>query len=238
MTSQGRQKTLQVAIDGTAASGKSTVAMLLAQRLKISYLDTGKLYRAVTLHFLDQDDRIPQKWDEDWACTALEGTVLEIEPADDGECRICLGKRDVTEILGTNRVETATSYAARLPAVRDWLLDRQREIARTHSVVMAGRDIGTVVLPEATVKVFMEADLEERAKRRLVQQSGEDFSQDELDRAVEALAVRDRLDAERDCAPMVAADDALILNSTRQSPQQLVDLILAKIRLASREANR
>ncbi len=229
MTAPGPRKTLQVAIDGTAASGKSTVAMLVAHRLRISYLDTGKLYRAVTLHFLDHDARTPETWDEDWACNALKGAVLEIEPSHNGECRICLGKQDVTEILGSTRVEIATSYAARLPAVRDWLLERQREIARTHSVVMAGRDIGTIVLPQATVKVFMEADLEERAKRRLTQQSGENFTEEELQRAVDALAARDRLDAERDCAPMVAADDALRLNSTRQSPEQLVDLILTKV---------
>lgn len=219
---------LQIAIDGTAASGKSTVAKRLANKLGISYLDTGKLYRAVAMAFLKESEVLPEDWTEDVAELLLAGTTLEVKPADNDECRVFLANTDVTDELGAPPVELATSFAARLPVVRAWLLELQRDLGRRYPIVMAGRDIGTVVLPEADLKVFMVADLEERARRRLLQQ-GVHFNPDELAQAVSDLAGRDERDSSRDCAPMVCAEDALKLDSTRMTPEELVDLIIAQL---------
>jgi cytidylate kinase len=220
--------TLQIAIDGTAASGKSTVAKLLAQKLQISYLDTGKLYRAVALAFLRESNIAPEAWDEALARDLLSHTTLEVRPADSDECRVYLQQTDVTDQLGDPKVETSTSYAARLPYVRHWLLHLQRDLGERCSVVMAGRDIGTVVLPNAILKVFMVADLQERARRRLLQQ-GVQFGSEELEQAASDLANRDHRDSSREVAPMVAAQDALHLDSTRHTPEELVQTIIAHL---------
>lgn len=223
---------LQIAIDGTAASGKSTVAQRLAQKLSISYLDTGKLYRAVALAFLRESRLRPEEWTQAEAERILAATSLEVRPADADECRVFLAGVDVTEQLGSPEVELSTSFAARMPFVRAWLLDLQRDLGQRFSIVMAGRDIGTVVLPNATLKVFMGADLQERARRRLLQQ-GVHFGPEELQQAEADLARRDQIDSSRECAPMVAAEDALRLDSTAHTPEELVDLIISQL-----EANR
>lgn len=220
---------LQIAIDGTAASGKSTVAQRLAQKLSISYLDTGKLYRAVALAFLRESTAKPEEWTENLARQVLADTTLEVKPADADECRVYLGGVDVTEQLGTPEVELSTSFAARMPYVRAWLLDLQRDLGQRFPIVMAGRDIGTVVLPNANLKVFMGADLQERARRRLLQQ-GVHFGPEELQQAEADLARRDQIDSSRECAPMMAADDALRLDSTRHTPEELVDLIISELK--------
>lgn len=219
---------IQIALDGTAASGKSTVAKRLAEKLSISYLDTGKLYRAVTLAFLRESGLAPADWSEEAAREILAHTTLEVRPADSDECRVFLSGVDVTDQLGAPEVEKSTSLAARLPYVRAWLLELQRDLGRRFSIVMAGRDIGTVVLPEAHLKVFMVADLQERARRRLLQQ-GVNFGPEQLDEAVQDLARRDQIDSSRDCAPMVAAPDALHLDSTGHTPEELVDLIIGQL---------
>ena len=223
---------LQIAIDGTAASGKSTVARRLAQKLSISYLDTGKLYRAVALAFLRESQALPEEWTEEMAREWLRNTTLEVKPSQADECRVHLGGVDVTDQLGTPEVELSTSFAARMPYVRAWLLDLQRDLGQRFAIVMAGRDIGTVVLPNADLKVFMGADLQERARRRLLQQ-GMQCGPEDLEKAVADLGKRDHIDSSRECAPMVAADDALHLDSTEHTPEELVDLIVARL-----EANR
>lgn len=212
-----------IAIDGTAASGKSTVAQILAQNLGCGYLDTGKLYRAIALDFLTHLGTKPEAWAElkSEVDHRLSQVDLKIEIPTSGECRILLERRDVNEQLSELGVESATPFAARLPEVREFLLDVQRDLAKTSSVVMAGRDIGTVVLPKATLKVFIEADLEERARRRLIQHR-ENYTQDELKASIEALSQRDQKDANREHAPMAVAKDALLLNSTERSPDDLV----------------
>lgn len=220
--------TYQIAIDGTAASGKSTVAKRLAEKLQISYLDTGKLYRAVALAFLRESATAPDGWDEVMAQDVLGRTTLEVKPADSDECRVHLEGKDVTDHLGDPEVENSTSFAARIPYVRAWLLDLQRDLGSRYSIVMAGRDIGTVVLPDAILKVFMVADLQERARRRLLQQ-GVHFGPGELEQAVADLANRDHRDSSREVAPMLAAPDALHLDSTGHTPEELVDMILSQL---------
>lgn len=211
-----------IAIDGTAASGKSTVAKMLAHKLNCSYLDTGKLYRAIALDFLSRGYEEPEAWDRLDLDEHLQSVKIRLDTPPKGECRIILHNVDVGHRLNDLKVERATPYAARLPKVRDFLLEVQRDLARRSSVVMAGRDIGTVVLPDATVKVFIEADLKERARRRLAQHE-DHFTKQELEEAAEALRKRDEADAQREHAPMSAADGSLRLDSTNRSPEQLVD---------------
>ena len=219
---------LQIAIDGTAASGKSTVAKRLAEKLSIAYLDTGKLYRAVALAFLRESVLSPEEWDEASARTILEKTTLEVKPTAQDECRVYLAGEDVTDQLGESAVELATPLAARLPVVRAWLLELQRDLGRRYSIVMAGRDIGTVVLPDADLKVFMQAELQERARRRLAQQ-GVEYTPEELEQAASDLARRDQRDSDRECAPMLCADDALRLDSTAVTPEELIEQILTRL---------
>lgn len=218
-------KTIQIALDGTAASGKSTVAKLLAEKLDIAYLDTGKLYRAVALYFLECGQLSPDEWSPEWAKEKLQQTTLSLNTDVPGEVRVHLSGQDVTERLADPTVERATPMCAKLSIVRDWLLDLQRDLANSVSIVMAGRDIGTVVLPDATIKIYMEASLEERARRRLSQQKP-NYSESELAEATADLRLRDQTDANRECAPMVAADDALMLDSTSTTPQRLVETIV------------
>lgn len=220
-----------IAIDGTAASGKSTVARLLAENLECSYLDTGKLYRAVALHFLSHLSEPPDEWKEglEPLGDSLKRIDLRIETPKSGECRIILSGEDVNERLAELKTERATPFAARIPAVRDYLLDVQRQLAKTDSVVMAGRDIGTVVLPDATLKIFIDAQVKERARRRLTQHQ-DDYTERELHEAAEALATRDRKDSQREIAPMRAAEDALELDSTNQTPDELVTFIVSELK--------
>ena len=221
-----------IAIDGTAASGKSTVSKILAQKLQCSYLDTGKLYRAVALDFLTKFGSSAQEWIEDQnLINYLEELRLEVKGRESEECRILIRGVDVTAKLSALDVEQATPYAARMPSVRAYLLDVQRDVASENSVVMAGRDIGSVVLPNATLKVFIEADVTERAKRRLSQHKS-NFDEKELAGAVDALRSRDEKDANRKCAPMTCASDALCLDSTNLKPEELVEAIAARLHLS------
>jgi CMP/dCMP kinase len=227
-------KIYSIAIDGTAASGKSTVAQMLAHKLGCSYLDTGKLYRAISLDFLSRGYEEPEGWAKLDLAQHLDSVKIRLDTPPRGECRIILHNVDVGHRLNDLRVEQATPFAARLPEVRDFLLEVQRDLAKVSPVVMAGRDIGTVVLPDATLKVFIEADLRERARRRLSQHA-DDFTNQELDEAAESLRKRDEADARREHAPMTAAADSLRLDSTNRSPEQLVEDIAEALnaRLAS-----
>lgn len=211
-----------VAIDGTAASGKSTVARLLAQKLNCSYLDTGKLYRALALDLLSRGHEDPAGWAKMDLGDHLRTVKIRLDTPPAGECRIILHNVDVGHRLDDLKVEHATPCAARLPEIREFLLDVQRDLAKRSSVVMAGRDIGTVVLPEATLKVFIDADLEERAQRRLAQHQ-DNFTKQELAEAAEALRRRDEADKNRQLAPMSAAKDSIRLDSTNWSAEQLVE---------------
>ena len=231
-----------VAIDGTAASGKSTVAKLLAESLSCSYLDTGKLYRAIALELMRRSSKAPQSWSADieHIREALDRSGLRIEAPEVGECRVFLGDTDVNDLLCELEVEQATPFAARIPEVRSHLLDVQRDLPKRTSVIMAGRDIGTVVLPHADLKVFIEADLQERAKRRLSQHKA-NFTQAELQKASEDLKARDHKDSTRECAPMICDKGALKLDSTQQTPEQLVcqikTALLSNLESQPQEAN-
>jgi CMP/dCMP kinase len=214
-------KPLIIAIDGPAGAGKSTVAQMLAHRLGLTYVDSGATYRAAALRVLDSGVS-----PEDEPGVAEVVARAEITFSDTGgRPRVLLDGRDVTDKIRTSEVTLAAAKVSRLPEVRKKLGALQRDFARGRGVVMEGRDIGTVVFPDAALKVFLEADRDERARRRLEQNHQEGRSTTLEDTAYE-LGRRDQLDAERKISPLVAAPDAVEIDSTHLSAEQVVQRIL------------
>jgi cytidylate kinase len=214
-----------VAIDGPAASGKSSTAKAVARALGWTHLDSGALYRALTLAALDH------LGGGQWLETRIVGLAhdLPVRLVLIGtEFRPTVSGVDVGEAIRTERVTARVSGVAALPAVRRWVNARQREAAQAHpaGVVVDGRDIGTVVFPDAPVKVFLTATPEERVRRRITQR-GEAMEADRVSRESAALAARDEADSTRSVAPLQPAPDALILDSTRLSFQDQVDRVVA-----------
>jgi cytidylate kinase len=207
-----------IAIDGPAGAGKSTIARRLAQRLGFTYIDTGAMYRAVALWARRQGvDTADMHRMEQLARAAS----IELEPA---SARVLLNGEDVSEQIRTPEVAEAASAAAAIPAVRRALVEKQRAMGASSSVVMEGRDIGSVVFPSADVKIFLDADPEERARRRLA----------ETDGTPEAIAAqlkrRDERDRGRLESPLMQAPDAVYLDSTGLSPDEVEEAILKVIR--------
>ncbi len=210
-----------VTIDGPAGAGKSTIARLLAQRLGFRFLDTGAMYRAVTLAALRRglatDD--PAAWAE------LAGRIdLRFE----GQ-RVLLAGEDVSDAIRANRVTIHSRYAADNPRVRERLVERQREIGRTGDIVTEGRDQGTVVFPQAECKIFLTASPAERARRRVAElrQRGENPEFAEI--LTQQLA-RDQRDAERSVGPLAAAEDAIVVATDSLSIEQVVDRLVDLVR--------
>ena len=216
-----------IVIDGPAGSGKSTTAREVARRLGFRHLDSGALYRALTYALLESG-RPPDSW------PALTESDLNAHPvrmtAAGSAFRIMLGARTLTMELRSPEVDAHVSAVARLPAVRGWLLDRQRQAGREGSLVGDGRDLGTVVFPEAEVKIFLVAGVEERARRRLLQTGRALDSESEVTAEVARLRTRDRIDATRAIAPLKKAADALELDGTHLSFEEQVDAILGEVR--------
>jgi cytidylate kinase len=218
-----------VAIDGPAASGKSTTARLAALRLGFRYLDTGAMYRAVTWKALaagadPADGR---------ALAALAASVrLELVPGPAGE-RLLADGDDVTERIREPAVTRAVSLVASVPAVRRALVPLQRALARGGPAVVEGRDIGTVVFPDAAVKIFLVASLEERARRRRLELGERAGSLAEL---AEEIRRRDALDSERDDSPLRPAPDAVPLDTTGLAIEDVVAEIVRIVRAALGEA--
>jgi len=222
---------LVVALDGPGSSGKSTVGSAAAEYLGYRFCDTGMFYRAITWLALERG--IPL---EDGA--ALAALVPEVELAAEGErrlSRVLVAGRDVTVKVASSRVDHSVSEVARQPEVRAALLPRQREVARGGGIVMAGRDIGTVVLPNADLKLFLDASVAERARRR-AEQRGVDPESPAGERLLDELRRRDRIDGTRDVAPLRAADDAVVIKSDGNSLGQTIDEVVAAIRRRERDA--
>jgi cytidylate kinase len=213
-----------VAIDGPAGAGKSTIATGVANRMGFTHVDTGALYRAVTLAVMERhapDD-------------ALGELTRDLDVHFDGD-RVLLGDRDVTRRIRDTDVTAHVSHVSAQPAVREGLLELQRRLGRAdpHGAVLEGRDIGTVVFPDAELKVFLTASAEERARRRHAELtfSGDTASFDEV---LEDLERRDRYDSTRPVAPLVQAPDAQEVDTTYlsidQVIQRIVDLVMARRR--------
>lgn len=197
-----------VAIDGPAGAGKSTVARILAERLAFRYLDTGAMYRALTWLALEEGVSLDDG-------EALGGLALREPVSFDGE-RVLIGRQDVTEAIRLPRIDRVVSSLARHAEVREVMRERQRELGAHGDAVIEGRDIGTVVFPEADVKVYLVADASERARRR---------GADRPEIAAEALATDLRLRDERDAAQLQAASDALRIDTTDLSVDEVVERI-------------
>ena len=227
-----------IAIDGPAASGKSSTAEAVARRLGWAHLDSGALYRAITLAVLDNlgteeggkgeggrwgPQRIIALTEDLPVRLVLAGAVFRPEVAG----------VDVAEAIRSERVTSRVSEIAAIPEVRHWVNVRQREAALDypHGVVVEGRDIGTVVFPDAPLKVFLTASPEERARRRLAQRAGSGESDrtdpDELRRETEVLAARDHADSTRPVAPLRAAPDAILLDTTNLPLEAQVQRVVA-----------
>ena len=220
-----------IAIDGPAASGKSSTALRVAERLGWAHLDSGALYRALTLAALDG---LGERAGEEWPVQRI------LALAQDLPVRLVLSGAafrpevagvDVDEAVRSDRVTAHVSAVAALPAVRTWVNARQREavVGHPHGVVVDGRDIGTVVFPEAPLKVFLTATPDERARRRLAQR-GQPLEAQRVARESAELAARDHADASRAVAPLKAARDAVLVDSTRLSLDEQVDQVVALAR--------
>ena len=212
-----------IAIDGPAGSGKSTVAREVARRLGFTYLDSGAMYRAVTLAALESGEDIT-----DGAALGRLGAALDIElhRRDDDNARVIADGRDVSDAIREPRVTGASSTVAAHPEVRAAMLEKQRALMSAGDYVVEGRDIGTVVAPDAPVKAFLTADPEERARRRAAElaRSGLSIQQDEVRDAIEQ---RDLLDSTRSAAPLRQADDAELIDTTGLAPEAVADRIVA-----------
>lgn len=219
-------KNLRIAIDGTAASGKSTTAKLLAQRLGLLHVDTGAMYRAVTLKALRLGI---SPTDEAALVRMLQETEIRQEPGPNGVPRTYLDGEDVTDWLKDPLVSRWVSEVSTHPGVRRILVRLQRKLAEGRGVVIEGRDIGTVVLPDADLKVYMTASLEERARRRMreLEEKGLRVSYREV---VQDLEKRDLIDSTREDSPLQIPEGAFILDTTDLSIEEQVEAILAEIR--------
>ena len=208
---------INCAIDGPSGAGKSTIAKGVAKRLGLVYVDTGALYRTVGLYALRCG---ADTTSADEVMPLLDGMSVELKYVN-GEQRVLLNGEDVSDVIRTNEISMAASNVSAIPAVREFLLGLQRNIAASTSIVMDGRDIGTVILPQANVKIFMTASAEERAKRRhkeLVER-GQSISYEEV---LNDINKRDYNDSHRDIAPLKKADDAYELDTTGMTIDEVV----------------
>ena len=209
-----------VAIDGPAGAGKSTIARLVAKEKGYIYVDTGAMYRGLAIHFLDRGIRAEET---DKVIEACKDADVKIR-YEDGIQQVYLNGTNITGRLRDEAVGQMTSKCSAIPEVREKLLDLQRELARTQDVIMDGRDIGTCVLPDADVKVYLTASVKTRAKRRYdeLAAKGESCSLDEIERDIEE---RDERDMNRKTAPLRQAEDAVPVDSSDMSIEDVVRTI-------------
>ena len=215
---------INIAIDGPAGAGKSTIAKMVSAELGYIYVDTGALYRTIALYIMENnisDNDIPEKINKaDVSLKFIDGTQ-----------KVFLGDRDVSGLIRTPQISMEASRTSAIPAVREYLFDTQQKIAKENNVIMDGRDIGTVVLPDAQVKIFLTATPEERANRRYRELSEkpdcpsyEDIFKDIIE--------RDHNDMNRPVAPLKQADDAVLVDTTNltleQSAEEIIKIINEK----------
>ena len=212
---------ISVAIDGPAGAGKSTLARRLAAELGYIYVDTGAMFRTIGLYAL----RAGKDPKDNEAVNALLPEISLRLDSVDGEQHIYLNGEDVSRLIRTDEVGMAASAVGANPAVRAFLLDQQRDMTRTQNVLMDGRDIGTVVLPDATVKIFLTASPEERARRRYQEMVNKGMDAN-FDDVLRDLRARDEQDMHRAVDPLRAAEDAVTVDSTNLTFDEVVEAIL------------
>lgn len=214
-----------IAIDGYSSTGKSSISKVIAKKLGLVHMDTGALYRGITYfantHCMDENGGI----DLDQLIKNLDQIKLEFRNHD-GELVLFLNGEDVSKAIRTNEVSQNVSRVAAQKEVRDFLMETQRSIAHNGGVIMDGRDIGTVVLPDADFKFFLTASTDERAKRRFLELKGMGIETD-INTVRDNLTTRDKIDSERDIAPLKKADNAILIDNTMLNKHQTIELILS-----------
>ena len=215
-------KMISIAIDGPGGAGKSTIAKRLAKELGFYYVDTGAIYRTVA-YFLDLLGISPK--DVDGVERYIDELTVEIEYDEDGLQHMIMNGMDVSEDIRTPEISLKASDVSAHAVVRDMLLDMQRDVAKKHNVIMDGRDIGTVVLPRAQVKIFLTASAEERAKRRFLELQAKG-KKDSYEQVRKELEKRDFQDSHREIAPLKRAKDAIVVDTSQLD----IDGVVAAIR--------
>ncbi len=218
-------KKMNIAIDGPASAGKSTIAKKVAEKLGYIYLDTGAMYRTLTYAALSNGSDLH---DEEALHKLLQGIRITFSTAENEMQRVFLNEEDVTESIRSEHVTQNVSLVSSFAKVREEMVARQKSIARSGGVVMDGRDIGTVVLPDAEVKIFMTATAEERALRRYKENMAKGMTTS-LEELTEDMKRRDHLDSTRTISPLKKADDAIVLDSTHLEIDEVVKRILGII---------
>ncbi len=215
-----------ITIDGPAGAGKSTAAKALSKILRISYLDTGAMYRALTLKALRKKVNLQ---DEDRLAALVKNTTIDLNSTAEGALQVLLDTEDVTTQIRSREVTNNTFYIARAPKVREIMVEFQRAIARRSSIVAEGRDVGTVVFPRATVKFYLDADFEERSQRRVLELEVQNQGR-EAQKLKKELEERDHKDLTRGASPLRKADDAIFIDSTFLSVEETVQEMLKFIK--------
>ena len=214
-------KTISIAIDGPAGAGKSTIAKRLAKELGYYYVDTGAIYRTVA-YFMDLLDISPK--DVDGVSRYIDELTVEIEYDEDGQQHMIMNSMDVTGDIRTPDISQKASLISAHAVVREMLLDMQRDVAKKHNVIMDGRDIGTVVLPRANVKIFLTASAEVRAQRRHTELLAKG-SKDSFEKVLADIKLRDHQDSTRAIAPLKQAKDAVLVDTSALDIEGVVAVI-------------
>jgi cytidylate kinase len=221
---------LIIAIDGPSGAGKSTLAKKLAEQLGFIYLDTGAMYRALALKILRQGVDLA---DDQKLAELVNTTAVDLQ-CDRAELKVLLDEKNVASEIRTPAVSQMASKASALKIVRDRMLDLQRRLGQRGSVVAEGRDIGTVVFPDAQVKIFLSASAAERARRRCAELRAAGQPVD-LDVTLREIEERDKRDSERALAPLQKAQDALVIDSSNSTADEVAARVLAEIRMKQNE---
>ena len=218
---------MNIAIDGPAGAGKSTIAKMAAKKLDFIYVDTGAMYRAMALYFLRREIDAKDEKKIAEACEHINVTIAYQE----GEQQVLLNGENVNAFIRTEEVSMMTSNTSKYPAVREKLLYLQRELAAANNVIMDGRDIGTCVLPDAELKIYLTASASERAKRRYLEQKERGVESD-LAQIERDIIARDEQDMNREIAPLKQAEDAIYLDTSDMTIEEVVTKIVSLVQKA------
>ena len=221
-------KYISVAVDGPAGSGKSTITKMVAKNLGYNYVDTGAMYRGLTYDFLKNN---LTELDEKKIELLLSKVKFEVKFIDRVQY-VFVNDEDVSEKIRTAEVSKFTSLFAKSPAVREFLIDTQRNLAMSNNIIMDGRDIASVVLPNADIKIFLTASVEERARRRVLDFERQGVVDIDFDKVKADIAARDYQDENRDIAPLVKVDDAVLIDTTNLTITEVVEKMTELIKKA------
>ena len=214
-----------IAIDGPGGSGKSTIGKLLADYLNYLFVDTGVMYRAVTLAALEKGINVEDESKVSRIAEEIEITLQSPSETDGRDCDVLIDGEDVTWDIRSPEVDNHVSIISAYPAVRETLSKKQRQIGLQGNVVMMGRDIGTIILPDADLKIYLDASIEERANRRYQERLSRDEKVD-YEPILSVLRERDKIDSTREVAPLKPADDAVVIDTDGYSIQEVFEKIL------------